>query len=50
MLAEAKPAAIKDECHRILDENGPSRYFHACSNAIVQGTPVENVLAMYAVR
>ncbi|MCL2646276.1 MAG: hypothetical protein FWD61_04620 [Phycisphaerales bacterium] len=49
-LASATPQQVKDECHRILDANGPSRYFHSCSNAILQGTPVENVVAMYEVR
>ncbi|MCL2640565.1 MAG: hypothetical protein FWD53_06955 [Phycisphaerales bacterium] len=49
-LATATAQQVKDECRRIIDANGPSRYFHSCSNAILQGTPVENVLAMYEVR
>lgn len=49
-LGRATPQQVKEECRRILDETGGTGYFHGCSNAIVKGTPVENVLAMFEVR
>ena len=49
-LARATVQQVKDECRRILDESGGTGYFHGCSNAIVKGTPPENVIAMLEVR
>ena len=47
MLAWAKPAQIRDEARRIVDETRGSGYFQGCSNAILRGTPIENVEAMF---
>jgi hypothetical protein len=47
-LARATPGEVRDEARRIVDESGPTGYFHGCSNAILQGTPAENVLAMFS--
>ncbi len=41
------PAQVHDEVRRIIDESGGTGYFHGCSNAILQGTPLENVEAMF---
>ncbi len=41
---------VRDEARRILDESEGRGYFQGCSNAIVHGTPPENVLAMFSVR
>lgn len=49
-LAHRTPAEVKDEAKRIIDEAEGRGYFHACSNAIVKGTPPENVIAMFSVR
>jgi len=49
-LVTATPQEVRDEAKRVIDESGGTRYFHGCSNAIIKGTPPENVLAMFDVR
>lgn len=49
-LVRATKQQVIDECRRVLDEAGGTGYFHGCSNAIVKGTPPENVLAMFQTR
>ncbi len=39
---------VREETARCLAESMGTRYFHGASNAIMQGTPVENVYAMFA--
>lgn len=46
-LTEATAKQVREECRRIIGESGGVGYFHACSNAIVKGTPGSNVEAMY---
>ena len=48
LLACGKPEHVRDESRRIVDESGGTGYFHGCSNAILQGTPLENVEAMFS--
>ncbi len=43
-------AEVYDHCRQILAESGGRRYVHGCSNAILPGTPPENVLAMIEAR
>lgn len=50
LLQRATPQQVRDESRRILDESGGVGYFHGCSNAIVNGTPPENVEAMFSIR
>jgi uroporphyrinogen decarboxylase len=38
---------IRDETQRIFAESGGTGYFNGASNAILKGTPVENVLALF---
>ncbi len=47
-LARATAGEVRDEARRIIDESGGTGYFHGCSNAILRGTPVENVMAMFS--
>jgi hypothetical protein len=47
LLACGKGGRVRDEARRIIDESGGTGYFHGCSNAILQGTPLENVEAMF---
>jgi uroporphyrinogen decarboxylase len=41
---------VYDHCMRILDGSGGTGYFHGCSNAVLPGTPPENVWAMMEAR
>jgi hypothetical protein len=38
---------VQDETARCLEESKGTRYFHGASNAIMKGTPIENVYAMF---
>ena len=49
-LQRAGVQQVKEECRRIIDESGGTGYFHGCSNAIVRGTPPDNVAAMFSIR
>jgi len=48
-LLRRSAAWVREESQRCLAESGGTGYFHGCSNAILPGTPVENVLAMFSV-
>ena len=50
LLQQGTARQVKEESRRILDESGGSGYFQGCSNAIITGTPPENVEAMFSVR
>jgi hypothetical protein len=41
---------VRAQAKAALSESGRRGYFQGCSNAIVQGTPAENVRAMFEVR
>lgn len=41
-------ARVRDEAARCIAESGGTGYFNGCSNAILTGTPVENVEAMFS--
>lgn len=49
-LSRATPAQVRDEARRCADEADGIGYFQACSNAIVKGTPIANVEALFSVR
>lgn len=38
---------VREESARCIAESGGTRYFHGCSNALILGTPVENVRALF---
>ncbi len=48
-LARATTQQVRDESRRIIEESGGTGYFHGCSNAIVKGTPPQNVEAMFSI-
>lgn len=41
---------VTEQARAALEESGRRGYFQGCSNAIVHGTPAENVRAMFGVR
>lgn len=49
-LQRATAGQVREEAKRVLDETGGVGYFQGCSNVIVKGMPVENVVALYSVR
>jgi hypothetical protein len=50
LLARGTPAQVRAQAQAALSEAGGRGYFQGCSNALIQGTPVENVRAMFSVR
>lgn len=50
LLQQGTTRQVKEECLRILDESEGTGYFQGCSNAIITGTPPENVETMFSVR
>jgi len=50
LLARGTPAQVREQAHAALAEAGGRGYFQGCSNALIQGTAVENVRAMFNVR
>lgn len=40
---------VREESLRCVEESAGTRYFHGSSNAIMKGTPAENVLAMFSI-
>ena len=48
-LARATWRQVRDEVKRIVEETGGAGYFHGCSNAILPGTPVRNIEALFSV-
>lgn len=49
-LAALSAAQVADEVRRMADESGGIAYFQGPSNAILKGTPVRNVEALFTVR
>lgn len=47
LLQQATEAEVREMARRLLAESEGTRYFHAPSNAILTGTPVENVYAFF---
>lgn len=39
---------VRTESARCIAESGGTRYFHGCSNALIMGTPVENVRSLFS--
>jgi uroporphyrinogen-III decarboxylase len=50
LLMHGAVGEVRAQAEATLAEAGGRGYFQGCSNAIVQGTPAENVRAMFAVR
>ncbi len=50
LLMHGTAEEVRAQAQATLTEAGGRGYFQGCSNAIVQGTPVENVRALFAVR
>lgn len=50
LLRRAGPGEIYRQCRQIVADSGGTRYFHGCSNAVLPGTPQENVWAMMRAR
>ena len=50
VLMHGTPEDVREQAQAALSEAGGRGYFQGCSNAIVQGTPAENVWAMFSVR
>jgi uroporphyrinogen decarboxylase len=50
LLARGTPAQVREQAEAALAESGGRGYFQGCSNALIQGTAVENVRAMFNVR
>jgi len=46
-IATESAAWVREDSRRCIQESGGTRYFHGASNAILKGTPVENVRAMF---
>jgi hypothetical protein len=47
LLMHGTPAEVRAQAQATVAEAGGRGYFQGCSNAIVQGTPLENVRAMF---
>ncbi len=50
LLARGTVDEVRAQAEAALAESGGKGYFQACSNALVQGTPLENIQAMFAAR
>lgn len=50
LLARGTPADVRAQALAALTEAGGRGYFQACSNALIQGTPLDNIRALFAVR
>ncbi|MBN2452049.1 MAG: hypothetical protein JXR77_16805 [Lentisphaeria bacterium] len=50
VLHRAGRAGVYRHCMECLEGSGGTRYFHGCSNAVLPGSPPENVLAMMQAR
>lgn len=50
LLARGTAGQVREQARAALTEAGGGGYFQGSSNALVRGTPVENVRAMFAVR
>ncbi|MCC6679717.1 MAG: hypothetical protein IT445_02335 [Phycisphaeraceae bacterium] len=49
LLHRGTAEQVRQQCRQILEESQGVGYFHGCSNAIVHGTPPQNVEAMFSV-
>ena len=49
-LRRGSRSEVHDHCLAVLEGSGGRAYFHGCSNTVLPGTPVENVLAMMQTR
>jgi uroporphyrinogen decarboxylase len=50
LLYRAAPDEVYRTCQQIIVDSGGTGYFHGCSNAVLPGTPPENVWAMMRAR
>ena len=50
LLARGTAAQVREQAQAALAEAGGRGYFQGCSNALIQGTPLENIRAMFNVR
>jgi uroporphyrinogen-III decarboxylase len=50
LLRRAAPDEVYRECRQIIADSGGKGYFHGCSNAVLPGTPPENVWTMMRAR
>ena len=50
VLCRGSREQVYDHCTEILEGSGGRGYFHGCSNAVLPGTPPENVWAMMEAR
>lgn len=50
LLARGTAAEVRAQAEAALEESGRRGYFQGCSNALIQGTSLENIRAMFAVR
>ena len=49
-LRRGSQSEVHDHCMTVLEGSAGQAYFHGCSNTVLPGTPVENVLAMMRTR
>jgi len=50
LLRRAAPDEVYRQCRQVIADSGGKGYFHGCSNAVLPGTPPENVWAMMRAR
>lgn len=50
LLARGTPEEVRAQAAAALAESGHRGYFQGCSNALIQGTPLENIRAMFGER
>ncbi|MBW7895402.1 MAG: hypothetical protein H3C27_09840 [Opitutaceae bacterium] len=50
LLARGTAAEVRAQAEATLAESGRRGYFQGCSNALIQGTPLANIRAMFAAR
>jgi hypothetical protein len=50
LLARGTAAQVRTQAQAALAEAGGRGYFQGCSNALIQGTSLENVRALFNVR
>lgn len=50
LLARGTPEQVREQAGAALAESGGRGYFQGCSNALIQGTSLANIHAMFAMR
>jgi uroporphyrinogen-III decarboxylase len=50
LLLDGTADEVRAQAQATVEEAGGRGYFQGCSNAIVHGTPAENVRAMFGTR